>query len=145
MIVKMSLLSRAFIIATVVAGALSAFADVSGFEHLADISIECGKSAVDSVKPRSLKKRFVCTYENRLCRVLNKKELQFEAYISVDCEVKAVTDKCPSIDVCARPNQLSPSLAEEVRRLNDPNFAGPPDGAETSFAPGEKFDRNRAR
>jgi len=107
----------------------TANADVSGFEHLADISIECGSRASEPVVPRALKGHFLCSYEQRLCKVLNKKELQFEAFISVDCEVKSAGEKCPPITECAKPKQLSDNIAEEVRHLNDPNFAGKIDGA----------------
>ena len=75
----------------------------------------------------------LCTYENKLCKVLNKSELQFEAYITVDCELKNAKDACPDISACAKPNQLSEVVSDEVRRLNDPNFSGSPDGANDPF------------
>jgi hypothetical protein len=123
----------------------SLWADVSGFEHLSEIAIDCGKAPVDAVKPHTIKNRFICSYENRLCKVLNKGELQFEAYISVDCEVKAATDSCPTISTCAKPNQLSPAVAEEIRRLNDPNFSSSPDGAAVSSEMEDKIERQRKR
>lgn len=140
----MNLLSRLqFIMLCATGFVFPAGADVSGFEHLLEISIECGKTPVEAVRPHVLKRHFVCTYENRLCKVLNKKELQFEAYISVDCEVKAANDSCPPIEACAKPNQLSTSVAEEVRRQNDPNFNGSAtDGAALGPDPNEK---NRTR
>ncbi len=113
-------------------------ADVSGFEHLRDISIDCGKMKPEPVKPHGLKNHFICSYEHQLCKVLNKGELQFEAYISVDCEVKSSTATCPTIDACAKPNQLSKGIVEEVRQMNDPNFVGVPDGA---LAPQPVFEK----
>lgn len=126
-------------------GASFARADVSGFEHLLEISIDCGKASGDAVRPHSVKNHFICTYENRLCKVLSKNEVQFEAYISVDCEVKSSTDTCPAIGACAKPNQLSSVVAEEIRRMNDPNFTATPDGAAVSTDVEEKLERQRKR
>lgn len=119
----------------------TARADVSGFEHLRDISIECSKEQAEEVKPRALKGHYLCSYEHRLCKVLNNKELQFEAYISVDCEVKAAGAACPPIEACAKPNQLSAPIADEVRFMNDPNFNGGADGALLPRAPTEGKDK----
>jgi hypothetical protein len=116
----------------------NARADVSGFEHLRDISIDCGRVKPEQIKPRMLKKHFICSYEHQLCKVLNNGELQFEAYISVDCEVKSESEACPAIDVCAKPKQLSKAIVEEVRQMNDPNFTGKPDGA---LAPRPDFEK----
>jgi len=113
-------------------------ADVSGFEHLSDILIDCGKVKPELAKPHMLKKYFICSYEHQLCKVHSKGELQFEAYISVDCEVKSAGDTCPAIDACAKPKQLNSAIVEEVRHLNDPNFTGSPDGALTPRADPEK-------
>ena len=109
--------------------ALPAGADVSGFEHLKDISIDCGKQPLEIAKPHDIKGHRVCTYDNRLCKVMSNGELQFEAFITVDCETKSSKDACPEIGACAKPNQLTEVVADEVRRLNDPNFSGGPDGA----------------
>lgn len=104
-------------------------ADVSGFEHLTHVSIDCGKIAIEPAKAREIKGHSLCTYENKLCKVMNNKEFQFEAYITVDCETKDAKRVCPDIHACAKPNQLSESVADEVRKNNDPNFNSDGDGA----------------
>jgi hypothetical protein len=125
---SMGLLNASFTLAVFFAVA-TVRADVSGFEHLKDISIDCGKAPLELAKPHEIKGHRVCTYENRLCKVLSNSELQFEAFITVDCEMKSAKDACPDIGACAKPNQLTETVADEVRKLNDPNFSGSPDGA----------------
>lgn len=117
-------------------------ADVSGFEHLLEISIDCGKGAGEAVKPQPLGRFYICTYEHRLCKVFNKAKLEFEAYISVDCEVKAASETCPPIDACAKPS-LKPEVAQAVHQKNDPNFTGSVDGATSDAEAVAKSKRSR--
>lgn len=104
-------------------------AEVVGFEHLDTVSIECGKSAIETAHPRLIKGHPVCTYENQLCKVLSRNLLQFEAYITVDCQLKDGVDICLGISECAKSTQMSEAVADEVRRRSDPNFSGAADGA----------------
>jgi len=128
----MNFMCRMFFILVSAAGctfpAGPAWADVSGFEQLPEITLDCAKTSAEPVKPHALGRYFICTYEHRLCKVFSKNKLEFEAYISIDCEVSKVSDPCPAIEICAKPT-LKPEVAEAVHQKNDPNFTGSVDGA----------------
>lgn len=105
--------------------------DVSGFEHLKKITIDCGPTPLDGARLHDIKTHHVCSYGSRLCKIMNNNEFQIETLISIDCEVKESKGPCPEISICAKPNQLSKIVADEVRKLNDPNFLSSQGGSPT--------------
>jgi hypothetical protein len=106
-----------------------ALGELAGYEQVKNLVLECTAGDAESVKPRMIKKHVICTYDQRLCRVLSGKDFVVEAYVTADCEVKSLKASCPQIGICAQNGQLSSGIADEIRRMNDPNFASAPDGA----------------
>jgi hypothetical protein len=110
----------------------TAFADVSGLEHLDKISVECGN--IEKVKPSNVDGISMCSYTDVTCKVMDKGEFQLEASITADC--KSDGGLCPDIGACAKLKLTGPA-ADAVRKKNDPNYSRT-DGHEDPLPKGER-------